>query len=113
MSFVDTSTRVATSRRRRRIGSWIGLAVLLAGVAVAMVAQANAEASKAERAQGRTLREQGRQESLDGSPNMALVLLSHALEKLPDDKMTRFLIARCMERQRLQVEQRADTGMRW
>ena len=101
MSFVDTSTRVATSRRRRRIGSWIAAAVLLVGVAVALVtmaeegkAQARRYETDAREKEALALRELGRREMLNGSAPKALLYLTKALERLPNDEATRFLIAR-------------------
>jgi WD40 repeat protein len=92
-------------RRRKRAAALSIAAVVLIGVLTGLTLWALSSRSEALRQEqiarreaGLSFREQGRRALMEGSAPQALVYLSHALDRIPDDMITRFLIAQGIRR---------------
>lgn len=92
-------------RRRKRAAVLSIAAVVLIGVLTGLTlwalgsrAEALRQEQIARREAGLSFREQGRRALMEGSAPQALVYLNHALDRMPDDVITRFLISQGLSR---------------
>lgn len=104
-------------KRSRTLKRWLAALAILALLALAggviswlQSQEAQRQRNNALRESGLSLREQGRQAFVAGAPLEALTYLQQSLERLPDDRISRFLVNRSLPSVPLALLQHSAPG---